>query len=338
MILDLDKFLSNGRPYWQALEELLKRLEAGRALDLEAGRQLHHLYERTSADLARLGTFAAEPETRRYLEGLVGRAYAEIHHTAPVGRHFRPGHWLAVTFPETFRRHVNAFWLAVVITLVGAVFGGVATVVDPESREVTMPFGHDQVRPSDRVRREESAQKPGGQFAMGGHGSFSGYLIQHNTRISILTLSLGMTFGLGTIVMLFYNGIGVGAIAVDYVLDGQSQFLAGWLLPHGSIEIPAILIAGQAGLVLGQTLLGRGTHLSLAARLQRVGPDLVTLIGGVALLLVYAGFIEAFLSQYHEPLIPYSLKIAFGLAELTGLISYLALAGRGHRGVDPSGP
>ena len=42
----------------------------------------------------------------------------------------------------------------------------------------------------------------------------------------------------------------LGAVAVDYVADGQTRFLLGWLLPHGAIEIPAILIAGQAGLVL----------------------------------------------------------------------------------------
>ena len=59
-----------------------------------------------------------------------------------------------------------------------------------------------------------------------------------------------------------------------------------------------------------------------------MGPDLVTLILGVALMLVYAGIVESFLSQFHEPVVPYALKIAFGLAELAGLGAYLALAGR----------
>jgi hypothetical protein len=53
----------------------------------------------------------------------------------------------------------------------------------------------------------------------------------------------------------------------------------------------------------------------------------VTLIFGVGLLLVWAGFIEAFLSQYHEPVIPYSVKIMFGLTELLFLILFLARAG-----------
>lgn len=335
MILDIDKFLREGRPHWTELEALLHRLESGGELDLAGARQLHRLYERASADLIRLGTFAAEPEARRYLEGLVGRAYAEIHHAPGNPTRFRPFHWCRRTFPRTFRRHLGAFWVSLAITLVGVLFGGVATVVDPDSRHVTMPFGHDQMRPSERVRRDEQAQssaKNGGAPVGEGHASFSGFLISNNTRVSILTMSLGMTYGLGTLVMLFYNGVGLGAIGVDYVLDGQGRFLAGWLLPHGSVEIPAILIAGQAGLLLGHTLLGRGSSVSLGRRLRDIGPDVVTLIGGVALLLVYAGFIEAFLSQYHEPILPYSVKIAFGLAELSGLFAYLALSGRSRGG------
>jgi uncharacterized membrane protein SpoIIM required for sporulation len=329
MILDLDKFLKEGQPHWTELEGFLSRMEAGGDLDLAGARRLHWLYERASADLIRLGTFASEPETRRYLESLVARAYSEIHDTSARGPRFRPLQWCRHTFPRTFRRHLGAFWLSLAVTIAGAVFGAGATVLDPDSRHVTMPWGHDQLRPSERVRREE--RFPRGESATpGGHGTFSGFLIANNTRVSILTLSLGMTYGLGTLVMLFYNGIGVGAIAADYLLDGQGRFLAGWILPHGTIEIPAILIAGQAGLVLGRTLLGRGSNLPMARRLRAVGPDLVTLISAVALLLVYAGIVESFLSQYHEPVLPYAVKIAFGLAELGALVAYLSLSGRDH--------
>jgi hypothetical protein len=48
---------------------------------------------------------------------------------------------------------------------------------------------------------------------------------------------------------------------------------------------------------------------------------------GVAVLLVWAGLVEAFLSQYHEPVIPYSVKICFGLVELALLILFLSKAG-----------
>jgi uncharacterized membrane protein SpoIIM required for sporulation len=150
----------------------------------------------------------------------------------------------------------------------------------------------------------------------------------HNTQVSITAMGLGLTWGIGTIVLLFYNGVILGAVILDYVRADQSVFLAGWLLPHGSFEIPAILIAGQAGLLLGGALIGWGKRSNLRQRMREIGPDLVTLIVGVALLLVWAGIIEAFLSQYHEPAIPYSLKIAFGMLELCLLIFYLSRSGR----------
>jgi uncharacterized membrane protein SpoIIM required for sporulation len=136
-----------------------------------------------------------------------------------------------------------------------------------------------------------------------------------------------MTFGIGTIMVLFYNGIILGLIAIDYILAGQTVFLLGWLMPHGVIEIPAILIAGQAGLVLARALIGRGERNTITARLRAVSRDLANLIGGVALMLIWAGFVEAFLSQYHEPVVPYWAKIAFGAFELVLLVLFLGRSG-----------
>ena len=132
---------------------------------------------------------------------------------------------------------------------------------------------------------------------------------------------------MGTVVVLFYNGVILGAIMLDYLRAGQGVFLAGWLLPHGSIEIPAILLASQAGLSLGGALIGRGRRMPLRTRLQAVRGDVVTLIGGVALMLVWAGLVEAFFSQYHSPVLPYSVKITFGLLELVGLAFFLLRSG-----------
>ena len=294
------------------------------AWPLDRSRRFHYLYERTASDLAKLNTFANEPETRRYLESLVARAYGEIHETREKSHRFQPLQWFMVTFPQTFRRHINVFWLTVVITLAGCAFGGFATLLDPESRHVTMPFGHDRMTPSERVAHEEKAKH---DRLAGERASFSTFLMTHNTQVSILTMALGMTWGIGTILMLFYNGVVLGAISVDYIADGQGKFLAGWLLPHGSFEIPAILIAGQAGLILGRALIGRGTRKNLAERLREISSDIVTLIGGVAVMLVWAGLVESFFSQYHEPVMPYSVKITFGLVELTLLTLFLWKAG-----------
>jgi len=328
VILDLDRFLWQERPLWTELERLLDRFEQNvtERPSVEDATRLHYLYERASADLGRLATFASEPATLRYLESLVARAHGEIHEQRGAPHRLRLLHWFFVVFPKTFRRQLAYFWAACVITVAGSLFGGLALRLDPDSRHATMAFGHDQRTPSERVQAEESGQR---DSVAGAHAQFSSYLMTHNTRVSVLTLGLGMTWGVGTVISLFYNGVILGAITADYVADGQAKFLAGWILPHGSIELPAILIAGQAGLLLGVALLGRGSRQPLRSRLRAISGDLLTLIFGVAVLLIWAGLVEGFLSQYHEPVLPYAVKILFGLVELVLLTAFLARSGRG---------
>jgi uncharacterized membrane protein SpoIIM required for sporulation len=327
MIIDLHRFIASERPYWTELEAILKKLEAepNLRMSLEQLRTFHLLYERTTADLAKITTFSAEPDTRRYLEDLVARGYGEIHETRERQRRIYPLKWFFQTLPQTFRRHIRAFWMSVAITLAGAAFGGFALALDPSSKPALMPFSHLMQDPAKRVAEEESATA---DRLSGRKSSFSAFLMTHNTKVSIFTLALGMTWGVGTIIMLFYNGIMVGAVAVDYIRAGQAKFLMGWLLPHGAIEIPAILIAGQAGLMLAMALIGWGRRVPLTARLRETSPDLVTLIFGVGVLLIWAGLVEGFLSQYHEPIIPYAVKIAFGLVELLLLFLFLSRSGR----------
>jgi hypothetical protein len=84
-------------------------------------------------------------------------------------------------------------------------------------------------------------------------------------------------------------------------------------------------------------LIGWGRRKPLTARLRDISPDLVTLIFGVGLMLVWAGFVEAFLSQYHEPVIPYEIKIAFGFVELVLLTLFLSKSGAKSSGFRVSG-
>jgi uncharacterized membrane protein SpoIIM required for sporulation len=223
-----------------------------------------------------------------------------------------------------FRAHLWAFTVSLVLTTVGVIFGVVALAMDPASRRVLMPFAGLQQDPNQRVARERSVA---GDPLRGRKSQFAAQLMTHNTRVAAFTMSLGITGGAGTAIVLFSNGTMLGAVAYDYVRAGQSAFLAGWLLPHGSIEIPAILVAGQAGLVFAGALIGWGSRRTRRERLRDIGPDLVTLVGGTAVMLLWAGIVEGFFSQYHEPFLPYSLKIGFGCAELMGLTLFLWRAG-----------
>lgn len=327
MIINLQKFIIEERPYWSELEAVLDRLEKKPEYKLTLGHleRFHYLYQRASADLAKISTFSAEPNTRLYLESLVGRAFGEIHETREKPHRLRPLHWFFTTFPQTFRKHIRAFWISLLAIGVGAAFGGFTIIVDSSTKQILLPFSQLQGDPSERVKKEEDVAA---DRLKGAKTTFSSFLMTHNTKVAIFTLALGVTWGIGTLIMLFYNGVILGAVAVDYVLAGETSFLLGWLLPHGAVEIPAILLAGQAGIVLAGALIGWGKPISLRMRLRKISNDLVTLIFGVALMLLWAGIIEAFFSQYHEPVMPYAVKILFGVFELIILALFLGRAGR----------
>jgi uncharacterized membrane protein SpoIIM required for sporulation len=324
MIIDLPRFIAAERPTWTELEEMLDRLEQSQSwkMSLEEAQRFHLLYQKVSADLGRVATFASEPELKKYLESLTARAYGEIHETRDRGSKFRPIHWFLNEFPRAFRRQSGAFIISCLITLVAMVFGGIATAFDQDAKDAILPsqFSHLLGDPAKRVAEEEHAKHSRlGNY----HSVFASQLMTNNIRVSILTLSLGITFGVGTIIELFYNGVILGMVLVDYILAGQTMFVLGWLMPHGVIEIPAILIAGQAGLVLGKALIGRGDRASLRERLRAIGKDLMALTCGFSVMLVWAGIVESFLSQYHEPVIHYWQKIAFGVVEMAALIWFL---------------
>lgn len=327
MIIDLKRFTETERPFWTELEAILERLDRDpdTRLNLEEIRRVHYLYERASAGLGKLMTFAVAPETRAYLEALVSRAYSEVHETRDQPRSFRFAAWFFQTFPQTFRRQIRSFAVSCAITVIGIAVGAVLISGNAENKSILLPFGHLHGDPNERVAREERAA---GQHTAAEEAAFSAQLMTHNTQVSISTLALGMTYGVGTVISLFYNGLILGAVAWDYITAGQTLFLLGWLLPHGVVEIPSILIAGQAGLLLASALVGWGKRATLQQRLHEISNDLLTLIGGVACLLIWAGLIEGFLSQRHEPEIPYAAKILFGMVEFVILSIFLTQSGK----------
>lgn len=327
MIIDLERFVNEQLPAWERLEAALRDIERDpeRRMPLPELLAFHELYQRCSADLARLSTFSGEMELRRYLEGIVARAYGQIHSTTRRQRKLSPWRWFTRTFPGTFRRRIAPFWLSVALTIAGCFFGAAALKYDPAAKRSIMPFQALNETPAERVKKEETART---DRLAGQKSPFAAMLITHNTRVTFFTMAMGITWGVGTVIVLFYNGVILGAVGFDYVHAGQAPFLFGWLLPHGVIEIPAILIGGQAGLLLAGALIGWRSRQSRRARLRAVLPDLMTLVFGAAVMLVWAGIVEAFLSQYHAPVIPYGVKIVFGMAELSALLIFLARAGR----------
>jgi uncharacterized membrane protein SpoIIM required for sporulation len=333
VILDLERFQAQARPRWSKLESLLAALESrpDRRLSPTETEQLQELYAQAAADLNRVTHGALAPELRQYLERLVARAYAELYYAPPTRPEiWQPRRWLRIftAFPETFRRQSRYFALAVLITVLGCALGGLAVRYDPAAVDVLLPA--DYLRNPDQRVQEEEQGKGHHLRSTQTEAAFSAELIKHNIQVALLAAALGVTFGIGTALLLFENGVLLGAVAVRYAQQGFGLFMTAWLLPHGAFEIPSILIAGQAGFYLARLLLRRREDRNVRESMR----EWLVLIAGLAMLLVWAGMMEAFFSQHHAPVLPYGLKVAVGAAELALLSIYLLLSGRRRTSVE----
>lgn len=327
--MDLNAFLASRRDRWQRLADLLDRAEAGglEQLPPEQVDELYRLYRLASSDLNLAQTRTGNPAVLDALEAMVGRAYAVL----AVPQRARPlsGWWRVMRhdFPAALRQQWALLVLAAATLIAGMLFGWLATALDPDLTVVFLPAEHLSQTPAERVAElEELERGSGGQLTriggLGGHAVFSSFLFTHNIRVTVLGFALGLTFGVGTLVVLFFNGAMIGCLAQRYFADGVGEFFVAWVGPHGSIELPCILFGCTAGLMLARAQ-WRGAGGPLWHRLRPVRPQLLSLLIGTATLLVFAGVIEGGFSQVNEPTLPYPFKIAVAAALFLALLAYV---------------
>lgn len=146
------------------------------------------------------------------------------------------------------------------------------------------------------------------------HATMSTSIMTNNIRVAILAFVSGITFGLLTVYILFYNGLLVGALAGIFWHAGQSYAFWAYILPHGVIELTAIFIAGGAGLHMGYRLINPGQYTRKYRFLTAVRESALLLIGTLPLFVI-AGLIEGYLT-------PSSLSLAtkYGIAFATLLL------------------
>jgi uncharacterized membrane protein SpoIIM required for sporulation len=146
----------------------------------------------------------------------------------------------------------------------------------------------------------------------------------NNIQVTIYTFAFGAMFGVGTLFFLAYNGANFGSVLALTYKAGFGNDLVTFAIGHGVVELSCIFIAGGAGLLIGSALI-MPRDLSRADALKTNGMEAVRLMIGVALLLVFAGLIEGFVSPSAiDPRIKYSIAALTGLA----LYAYLIFAGR----------
>jgi len=305
------RWLEKRKPHWSRLELLLGRTSSKgfQSLSRSELQELSLLYRQTAADLAALREDRASVQFTLYLNQLLARA----HHTIYSAHRASPSEiidFFRCQYPQIFRRTLNYTLAALSIFLLAGVVGAAMTYHDPDFKVKIL--GPQMVDTIDRHQMWT-------QSVVGIKPVASSAIMTNNLSVSFMAFASGITGGLGTIYMMIFNGLLMGVIGTACFYSGMSLQFWSFVAPHGVLELPAIFIAGGAGLRLAHGLLFPG-FLPRRESVTRAGAESVRLLLGTIPLLFLAGVIEGFVSPTG---IAVWLKFAMAGSLFTLLLAYL---------------
>jgi uncharacterized membrane protein SpoIIM required for sporulation len=321
--VNIDTFIARRQDRWRDLERLVDSTEGQREeeVPLRTVQEIVRLYRQVCSDLNQARSYTANPELLDRLNRISGRAYRFIYRGGRPERLRDAVRRLLLTeIPATFRREQRFIIYALVAMMAGALVGAAGVASDEENAQRLIPkqFFTEDVRA--RVERIEKSDER--IDALDDAAAFGAYLYTHNIKVALLCFSLGALTIAGAYLILFYNGVMVGAIAASYVAAGASGFFFGWVGPHGALELPAIVFGAAAGLRLGDAFWMPG-RASRQTALRDAFPAVWRMLIATAFVLVLAGVVEGSFSQFSSKTFPIPLKIGVAVILLVSLISYL---------------
>jgi uncharacterized membrane protein SpoIIM required for sporulation len=313
---------------WRTLEGLVARVERRgvRALSAADLARLPGLYRGALSSLSVARAISLDRNVLEYLESLCARAYLAVYGSR---RHLREAlsDFFGKRFPEAVRAHRWHVAIAFALMALGAAAGFALTLRDAERFYAFVDPGTAQGRgptSSTETLRDALYAKRGAAELL---STFAMFLFSHNARIGLFAFAIGFAGGVPAGLLMFANGLVLGAFAALYHGRGLSVDLWGWLLPHGVTELTAVALCGAGGLALGQALVFPGRAGRLAGLAGRGREAAVMALGAVALFFV-AGLVEGIFRQLvHSVPVRYAVAAAF--AALWS--AYFLRAGRGAR-------
>jgi uncharacterized membrane protein SpoIIM required for sporulation len=248
------------------------------------------LYRQVAADLSVL----RQDKTARAYAAHVNQLLARAHHIIYSGRKTNLGtlwRFLKDEYPAIFQRQIGYVMASVGVTVAWGVLGAVLTSARPEFMRHFV--GPEMIATMERHEMWTKA-------IVGVEPKASSWIMTNNLTVSFVTFATGITFGLGTFFYLAVNGLMLGVIGAACHQYGMSLALWSFVAPHGSLELPSIIIAGAAGFRLGHAMLFPGA-LRWKESVARGGAEATRLIAGIIPLLVIAGCLEGFFSPSQAP-------------------------------------
>ena len=255
--------------------------------------KLNDLFVQITDDLSYARTFYPNRSVRMYLNTLAQRIFHQVY----KGKRFpveRLRLFWSDELPHLMWESRRALWLSFAIFAVAFGIGVLSSIINPDFARVILGDSYvdmtlDNIEKGDPM----AVYKQAGPFGM------TLGIAANNLFVALRTATLGVLASLGTVFIMLYNGIMVGAFQYFFIEQGVfwPSFLSIWI--HGTLEISSIIIAGAAGLVAGSGLLFPGTYRRSQAFQITMRRGLKIFIG-VAPLIVLAAVFEGFFTRFTE--------------------------------------
>lgn len=267
-------------------------------------------------DLSFARTFYPKSKTTGYLNGLAYRIHQSIYKTKPEKRGRFARFWkeeLPLVFYHSRRQLRYAFISFTVFFLIGALSSAL------DDTFVRLIMGDAYVDTTlDNIARGE----PFGVYSSMDPLPMFFYIATNNVKVSFFAFLLGIFGGVGTVVLLIYNGIMLGAFQYFFYSHGlgTASVLVIWI--HGTLEISAIILSGAAGLLLGKGLLFPQTYTRLHSFKQAAKEGIKIIVGLVPVFIV-AALLESFITRHTD--MPLWLSLGILLLSATFIVWYVVI-------------
>ncbi len=318
-----EPFITQRKERWVELEQLVGELRKPlRARDVAGVEHLPSAYRRVCQDLAlaQRRMYGRELSQRLNQLALDGREqlYREPNRTLRQIVDF-----FARDFPRLVREEARLFWLCALLYVVPLFAWMALGSLRPDLLYAVLD--------ADTLAQMEKSYDPDGKLARGGRDAGSdalmfGFYIRNNVSIDFQTFAGGLLGGVGTILVLIFNGIFHGAVVGHLINVGYDGTFWPFAIGHGSFELTAMVISGVAGMRLGLALLAPG-RMTRGAAMRAAAPRALRILLGAAVMTTIAAFIEGFWSPSD---LPTTVKYVVGAGLWALVTAYFLLAGRAH--------
>jgi uncharacterized membrane protein SpoIIM required for sporulation len=294
-------FLKQNSGKWNEYEALVEKDKT------IAPTVLTDMFVEITNDLAYANANYKQTKTADYLNGLASRIHQIVY------KNKRENSRRFVTFytqelPTLFGHYHKQLFYSFLLTLIATLIGVLSQIYDDSFVRVVL--GDDYV---DATIERIKQGNPIGIYGEQNQFLMFVMITKNNISVSFLAFVLGLFTAFGTAFILLQNGIMLGCFFTLFyqnnVLDKALKVV--WI--HGTLEISAIIIAGCAGFILGNSFVFPGTHTRIYA-LKQGGKAGIKIIIGLLPVFICAGFLESFVTRYTEmPLSVSLLIISFSL-------------------------